>query len=40
VSRGGPTVNGEAIEAWRAVRRLNRDYPNIDRLIAEAERRQ
>jgi predicted CXXCH cytochrome family protein len=31
---------GEAIEAWRAARRLKPDYPNIDRLIAEAERRQ
>ena len=30
----------EAIEAWQAARRLNPDYPNIDRLIAEAERRQ
>ena len=29
----------EAIEAWKAARQLNPAYPNIDRLIAEAENR-
>jgi predicted CXXCH cytochrome family protein len=29
----------EAIDEWRAARQLNPAYPNIDRLIAEAERR-
>ena len=35
-ARGGRY--GEAIEEWKAAKRLNPSYPNLDRLIAEAGR--